>query len=201
MESPPRAACSVSQETGNVSAELGTASSRSWRRQPRAGDYTGHDRPSLSRSNPCSGEKLREPFVCGLYTDCLSSTTVLGEAGVSDRCEVITGDLFQSVPEGGDAYVFSQILHDWDDEPASVILRNCRQAMTKGKKLLIVEQVTLPGDSPDPVNFGDLNMLVLLGGRERTALEFERLLDATGFRLESIIRANPPWSVIEGIAE
>jgi len=65
----------------------------------------------------------------------------LAGAEVADRCRVEAGDFFESVPAGADGYVLKQILHDWDDEPAAVILRRCREAMEPDGRVLIVERM------------------------------------------------------------
>jgi hypothetical protein len=109
------------------------------------------------------------------------------EAG-SDRCDLVAGDFFEAVPEGGDAYILKWILHDWDDERAGRILKNCRQAMTEQGRLLVME-VVLP-DRMTPGTHGcalDVHMLVLTGGRERTEGEYRALLAAAGFQLARII--------------
>jgi hypothetical protein len=125
---------------------------------------------------------------------------VLGQAGVSDRCEVVAGDFFDSVPGGADAYILSRIVHDWDDESAIAILRRCRHAMALGKKVLLIEQVIAPGNDPDPAKFTDLNMLLLFAGRERTAAEFRSLLQAAGFTMGRVVPTSTPWNVLEGVA-
>lgn len=102
------------------------------------------------------------------------------------------------MPAGADAYVLKSIIHDWDDEQAVAILRTCRSAMTDGAKLLLVEGVIRPGNAPDPAKFMDLLMLVMNGGRERTAEDFGRLLAAAGFRLANVTPTASPLSVIEG---
>jgi hypothetical protein len=94
------------------------------------------------------------------------------------------GDFFAGVPEGADAYLLSRVLHDWDDEDARRILRNCRRAMRRDATLVLVEAV-LPecaADDPEAVRM-DLHMLTLLHGRERTEAEFAALLADGGFRL------------------
>jgi hypothetical protein len=122
----------------------------------------------------------------------------------------VGGDFFVSVPEGGDCYVLSWILHDWDDAQAIRLLTNCRAAMEKREKraqgraaggelrLLVVEAV-LPDRvaEPSPLVESDLAMLVLTGGRERTAGEYEALLAAGGFRLRRIVTTGGMRSVIE----
>jgi hypothetical protein len=131
----------------------------------------------------------------------------LRAAGVAERCEAIAGDFREAVPEGGGAYVLSWILHDWDDATALRILRNCRAAMVKGARLLVVEMVV-----PEPsqanaamvdrlVRQADLEMLAVVGGRERTAAEYERLLTDSGFALDCVTPLEGmPFSVVEGSA-
>lgn len=123
----------------------------------------------------------------------------LAAAGLAPRCELVSGDFFASVPAGGDAYTLSEILHDWDDSQATVILRNIRKAMPEHGKVLILEQVIPPGNDPHEGKLRDLAMLVLLGGVERTENEFRELLREAGFRLTGIMPTASPTSVIEGV--
>ena len=118
---------------------------------------------------------------------------------VQDRCETVGGDFFESVPSGADAYFLKYILHNWDDDQAIAILRNCYQAMSANGKLLIVEQVIPPGNEPFSGKLIDLHMLVTLGGRERTAAEYQSLLEASGFSLNKIIPTRSNVSIIEGV--
>ena len=113
------------------------------------------------------------------------------------RCELVSGDFFVDVPAGADLNLLKQIVHDWDDERAERLLTNCHRALTPGGTLLLVEMVIPPDNSPSPTQVMNLNMLVLLGGRERTAEEFRRLLEAAGFQLERVIPTHSPFSVIE----
>ncbi|MCV7039405.1 methyltransferase [Mycolicibacterium moriokaense] len=117
-------------------------------------------------------------------------------AGVDDRVAIVGGSFFDEVPPNGDVYVMSQILHDWDDKSAGKILGNCRRAIPEHGRLLIVEQVLPEAATAHPMALLDLHMLVLLGGRERTATEWSRLLFDNGFTLESIT-PGPRSSVIE----
>jgi hypothetical protein len=107
----------------------------------------------------------------------------LAAAGVEDRCEVVAGDFFVSVPDGADAYLMKSVICDWDDERCVTILENCRQAMVDGGKVLILEPVLPPVVKPSFARLGivmsDLNMLLNTGGRERTEDEFASLLRAT----------------------
>ena len=97
-------------------------------------------------------------------------------AGVSNRCQLIEGNFFESVPEGADAYLMRHIIHDWDDEKSLTILRNCHSAMPANSKLLVVESVIPPGNERFAGKFLDLVMLLIPGGKERTEAEFPKLL-------------------------
>jgi hypothetical protein len=123
----------------------------------------------------------------------------ISEDGLTDRCETIAGDIFQSVPEGGDAYVLKWIIHDWNDEQSLTILKNCRQAMAADGKLLLIESVIPPGNEPSFAKFMDLNMLVMTGGRERTESQYRELLAAAGFELSRIVPTPSPFCVIEAV--
>jgi hypothetical protein len=117
--------------------------------------------------------------------------------GISQRCELVSGDFLEAVPEGADLHLLKQVVHDWDDERATRLLRNCHTALAPAGKLLLIEMVIPADNSPSPAQAMDLNMLVLLGGRERTEDEFRRLLAAAGFRLERVIPTHSPFNVIE----
>jgi O-methyltransferase domain/Dimerisation domain len=131
----------------------------------------------------------------------------LDEAGLTDRTEVVAGDFFQGVPPGADVYVLSWILHDWDDEAAVRILANCRQAIGNAGRLLVIEMVLPSPDEPRSpkasyleqlAKVTDLEMLAVVGGRERTQAEYGELLAHAGFRLTQILELESmPWSVIE----
>jgi SAM-dependent methyltransferase len=128
------------------------------------------------------------------------ATALLRRGGVADRCQVVSGDFFASVPEGGDAYVMKHIIHDWDDERATQILRNCYRAMRPGGKLLIVDAVIPPGNGAHFGKLLDLEMLVLTPrGRERTQAEFRELLERSGFRLRRVVATETHLSVVEGV--
>jgi orsellinic acid C2-O-methyltransferase len=125
-------------------------------------------------------------------------------AGVAERCEIVTGDFFESVPSGGDAYVLKHVIHDWDDEHSARVLRNCRLAMGDGAKLLLVEQLMPPRMEASAAHQDmarrDLSMLLGPGGRERTESEFRALLHAAGLRLQRIIPAALNFSIIEAVS-
>ena len=97
-----------------------------------------------------------------------AASGTLERAGVTDRCKTVGGSFFDAVPAGADVYVMKRVIHDWDDEQAIAILRSCRSVMVNGAKLLLIEQIIRPGNTPDPAKFTDLMMLVMQGGKERT---------------------------------
>jgi SAM-dependent methyltransferase len=123
----------------------------------------------------------------------------LDHAGVSDRCQVVGGNFFDSVPEGGDAYLLKWILHDWSDDNAIAILRCCRRAMRPGGRLVIVEHLIGPHNTGREGKFMDLNMMVITGGVERTREEFARIFEAAGFELTRVTHTETPISIIEGV--
>jgi hypothetical protein len=125
---------------------------------------------------------------------------IVNSSGVGDRIQIVGGDFFEEVPGRADAYMLKSILHDWNDEQAIRILRICRTAMVGGAKLLVIELVVLPPNEPDPAKFVDVRMLVMNGGRERTADEFRQLYTAAGFELCKITPTRSPFSIIEGSA-
>jgi len=123
----------------------------------------------------------------------------LAAAGVLDRCEVVGGDMFTEVPSGGDAYVFSRVIHDWDDTRAAAALASCRRAMGPTGTLLVVEEVIPPGNAPAYGKLSDLNMLVGPGGQERTEAEYRALYTAAGFALTQVIPTPSRMSIIVGV--
>jgi spermidine synthase len=129
------------------------------------------------------------------------ANALLDATDIADRCNVLAGDFFLSVPERADCYVLANVLHDWNDTQATEILRNCRRAVTATGWVLIVERL-IPEDGGDPIPtlLSDINMLVLTGGQERTNAEYGRLLKAAGLRLENTVPVAFPYGVIEGLA-
>ena len=127
------------------------------------------------------------------------ATRLLAESGVDGRAEFVAGSFFESVPAGADAYILKSVIHDWDDERAVAILRTCRAAISGEGKLLLAELVLKPGNEPDRAKISDLNMMVMNGGRERTADDFGRVFAAAGFLLSEVTPMSGPLSVIEGV--
>jgi SAM-dependent methyltransferase len=126
----------------------------------------------------------------------------IAEAGLADRCEAISGDFFKEVPSGADAYILKHVIHDWRDDEAVTILKNCHRAMRSNGRLLIVEGVSPLRIDESLASRGaaanDVNMLVNTGGRQRSEAEFHALYDAAGFKLTRIVPTQARVSVIEG---
>ncbi|HSJ40235.1 MAG TPA: methyltransferase [Xanthobacteraceae bacterium] len=122
---------------------------------------------------------------------------LIAERHVEDRCELIPGDFFKEVPRGGDAYVLKWVLHDWDDEKAIAILRNCHRAMAPAGRLFVVEAPLSSRNEASLHKLMDVNMLVMTGGRERTEAEYRRLLDAAGFELTRVTATPLELAVLE----
>lgn len=127
------------------------------------------------------------------------AAAVLDSAGVSGRCTATGGSFFESVPDGGDAYLLKAIIHDWADEQALTILRNVRAAIAPGGRLLLFEMVLPDGTPPHPGLLLDLEMLVHAGGRERTAAEYSDVLARAGFRQTRVIPTAGPMSIVEAV--
>jgi hypothetical protein len=120
----------------------------------------------------------------------------LNAAGVTARCTVVGGDAFEAVPGGGDLYLLSRVIHDWDDNKASRILTSCRNAMADVSRLVLVETVISDRASDQPAGIlMDLHMLTLVDGKERTAAEFSRVLTLAGFELRRIISPRGPLAI------
>jgi O-methyltransferase domain/Dimerisation domain len=129
----------------------------------------------------------------------------IAAAGLADRCEVVAGDAFGSVPGGADAYMLSRVINSFDDEGAIAILRKCHRAMGQDAKLLLVGRVL-----PDRVEaqaaaqsllVSDLMMLAVSGGRERTVAEHRTLMNAAGLHVTNVIPTQSEMTIIEAAAE
>ena len=145
-----------------------------------------------------------QPAMRGLVFDlprCADTAkNLFREMGVSDRAQFIGGDFFEAVPTGADTVLLKSVIHDWDEESSSMILKNCRQAISESGKLLLVERLlpSLPSNDGQHRShaMSDLNMLRGPGGKERTQNEYQKLLNQNGFRLNAIFPAGL-FSVIE----
>jgi hypothetical protein len=143
----------------------------------------------------------RHPAIEGILFDLPAvaerSEAIISELGLSERCRIVGGDFFSSVP-AADAYVLRHIIHDWDDKDAVTILRNCRDAMNPGGKVLLVETVIPPLNEPCFGKWLDLMMLIV-GGRERTEEQYRRLFAQAGLKLSRIVPTAHEVSIAEGV--
>lgn len=144
----------------------------------------------------------RNPHLSGVLFDRPSSIAMAktGLGGPLPRTELLAGDFFQSVPEGADVYVLKRVIHDWEDERAATILRNCRDAMNPSGTVLIAERISAQGNDPDLNKYLDIVMLGVTGGVERTEQEFGSLLANSGLRLERVIPARAGMSFLQARA-
>jgi SAM-dependent methyltransferase len=142
---------------------------------------------------------IRHPHLSGVLFD-LPAGVQMAQAGVGNlplHTEFAAGSFFDSVPTGADAYILKKVIHDWNDERAVRILRNCRDAMKPHGRVLVAETIIPPGNEPNTIKLIDANMLVVTGGVERTEGEYAALFNAAGLRLERIISTSQPISVLE----
>lgn len=119
--------------------------------------------------------------------------------GLTERVIIEGGSFFDRVPSGGEAYLLSHVIHDWNENQCLTILRNCRRAMKPDSRLLLIEMVLPPGNAPHPGKVLDMMMLVGPGGQERTEQEYRMLLEKAGFHLTRVVPTNSSVSVIEAI--
>jgi O-methyltransferase domain/Dimerisation domain len=123
----------------------------------------------------------------------------LAKSCLTYRCSVVSGDFFQGVPPGGDAYLLKWILHDWRDDECVRILRQCRNAMTGAARLIVVEYLADRDKPTRSVTLMDLNMMVMNGGRERTRDEFAALFAKAGLRLCTVVPTASMISIMEAV--
>lgn len=147
---------------------------------------------------------LRRKMMRGVLFDlphvAAGAAATFTRAAISGRVRIETGDFFKELPSGADAIMLKHILHDWDDESATRILQACHRALGQEGKVLIVDPVVPPRNTPHYGKLLDLEMLVLTPrGRERTKREFEKLLRGAGFRLSRVIPTSTPLSIVEAV--
>jgi O-methyltransferase domain/Dimerisation domain len=124
---------------------------------------------------------------------------LLQARGLPDRVTIVPGSFFEGVPEGGDAYLLSHIIHDWTEEQCLTILGHCRRVMKPDNRLLIIEMVLPAGNAPHPGKMLDMMMLVGPGGQERTEPEYRSLLGKARFRLTRVVPTDTAVSVVEAM--
>ena len=159
-----------------------------------AGGY-GSTLISLLKSNPTMKGVLFDfpPVIAG-------TTPLIEAAGLTDRCELIAGNCVDLVPSGGDLYILTFVVHNWDDERAIKILKNCHGAMAENGKLLLVEMIMPLGNDPFVGKLIDLESLLLTpGGCERTEAQYKSILAAAGFKVTNVIPTQTANSIIEAV--
>jgi O-methyltransferase domain len=127
------------------------------------------------------------------------ATCYICSLNLDQRCQMVSGDFFEHIPPGADAYYMQHIIHDWADEPALKILGNCRRALegVPNGRLLIVDSVVPENSEPHVSKWLDIEMLLMPGGRERTEQEWRGLLARGGFDVTRIVAMNAAESIIE----
>jgi hypothetical protein len=158
-------------------------------------DVGGGDGSFLSavlRANPgTTGVVFDQPYLAA------AAGAQIGAAGLGERCRYVGGDFLREVPAGGDVYLLKGVLHNWPDDQALVMLRNCRRAMGADSRLLLIEWVVPGGDVPHPSKFLDLAMLFVYGGRERTEEEYVALLTEAGLGITRVLGSASTLNVLE----
>ena len=145
---------------------------------------------------------LRAPDAEGILFDqpqVVAGSTIFEELGLANRCQLMGGDFFESVPEGGDCYVIKGVLHDFDDAQCVNILVNCSRALAPEGKLVIANK-DLPSTVSRPhMNFLlDIHMMTIHPGRERIPAEWDRLFDQAGLEVLSNCSTDVGFEIIEG---
>ena len=149
---------------------------------------------SILKANPnMQGVLFDQPYV-------IEGANFIKEQGLEDRCELVAGNFYESVPSGGDAYSLKHVLHGCSDEQSITVLKNCHNAMVEHGKLLIVERVVGSGPDSFLAKFLDVNMMMLVnGGCERTETEYRNIIEAAGFEVTNVVPSKAGVSVIESI--
>jgi SAM-dependent methyltransferase len=120
----------------------------------------------------------------------------IAQMGLTSRVRLAHGDFFEDVP-AADAYVMKHIIHDWDDEKAATILRNCAKHLQPGGKVILLEAVIQPGNDPHFAKWIDVEMFMMPGGKERTEAEFRELFAKAGLRLTRVVPTKSLLCVVE----
>lgn len=144
----------------------------------------------------------QNPSIEGVHLDTPSriegAKAAIETAKVGDRCQLISGDFWESIPAGGDVYIVNNLIHDYDDDNAGKILGNLRRAIGNNGKLLVVEMIVPPGNEPSLAKILDVEAMIMTPGAiERTAQQYRQLLQKAGFKVTRIIPMPSPMSIIE----
>jgi len=149
----------------------------------------------LSRVADAHGVLFDQPQV-------LEGTTRLEQAELLNRCELAGGDFFASVPSGGDCYIIKGVLHDFSDEQCASILSNCRKQVSSGGVVLVADRILPSGkDGPHPNLTMDVQMMILLSGRERTSVEWREIFGHAGLQMTGVHDTTVDFSIVEGVPD
>lgn len=197
--------------SADFNAAMSQATSETAAVLPRAFDFSRF--ASVTDVGGGSGTLLAavleaHPVLSGVVFDTADglaeAAKTLARHGLEDRCSLVAGDFFQAVPQGSDVYLVKSILHDWTDAQAVTILRHCRRVLPPGGVVLIVEPVLpeIVGAEDEGTYLSDLNMMVNVGGRERTRADFEEVCRQAALRVTSVtpLADAAPYSLIEAVA-
>ncbi|QIP70146.1 sigma-70 family RNA polymerase sigma factor [Streptomyces sp. VN1] len=198
LNADPGRSALFSRAMGDVSAGLRTGIFDDYRLPAgrTVADIGAADGSVLSELLKRDADPQRQGIVFDLPTTVENAEPTLAAAGLTERVESVAGDFFDAVPSA-DIYVLSHILHDWDDDSSHRILATIAAAATVGARILIVEGLVPPGDTPHLTKVLDLTMLGVLTGKERTEEEFRSLLDSAGFSLDRTLPTATPYSILE----
>jgi hypothetical protein len=123
---------------------------------------------------------------------------LLKTRGVRERCELVAGSFFEPMEVKGDVWILSQVLHDWPDAECRTILKRCRERMSSGDRLLVVEMVPVPGQPDAGIAMLDMAMMMFGGeARQRTEAEYNQLFSATGFGSARVIGTGTAFRILE----
>ncbi|NPC72211.1 methyltransferase [Corallococcus exiguus] len=128
-----------------------------------------------------------------------SAKPVLESRGIASRVDVVVGNFFEPGIPPADAYLLKHILHDWEDDACTTLLRRLHESAPAGARLFVVEMVIPDNRTPDITHLMDLNMLVVANGRERTYNEFQALLSATGWKVQRLIPIQSGTSILDAV--
>jgi hypothetical protein len=181
--------------SGQVEAVLASYDFARLSRVVDVGGGNGEFLLALLRKHPgLRGVLLDRPDVVG------AAATRIAASGIADRIQMIAGDFFEAVPEGADAYILKNVIHDWTPEEAVRVLTHCRRGARDGGTVLVVETVLGSRNSGEFGKLMDVGMMVTTGGRERDGSEYAALFESAGLKLLRVIPTKSPWSLLEAVA-
>jgi hypothetical protein len=127
----------------------------------------------------------------------VSAKKAIADADLNDRCKAIPFDFLKETPPGCDAFFLVNVLHDWEDNLCSRILKNISRAMKAESRLWIVEYLLEPEPGFSVAKLLDLEVLVMGGGRERTIDEYKSLLSSVELAVSKVIPTNRGPAILE----